>query len=271
MTVRAGEGWLEMAAQIAEEFVAEFCGGSETVEDILYARIVALVTPFEDGVQEGLEQAAMHWPIGELGTLTDFRCSCGATLDSEPDSASRIAAWKIHIRNLATSKGQPTESTPVIRCRSCGGTLMYVETVEGYEVIHACKDGKQVREMFASECERGRRDRVTPKMMSEVFAQSVNATDSGHEHLYDHRIAAELLNKMLAATSGTPAEHNPARAPHNKFASLWCDACPRPASGTPAARTEIFSKANRLAKATNQVVGEKHDLYVTLEQLMEIL
>ena len=38
----------------------------------------------------------------------------------------------------------------------------------------------------------------------------------------------------LAATSGTPAEHNPARAPHNKFASLWCDACPRPTSGTPA-------------------------------------
>jgi hypothetical protein len=115
-------------------------------------------------------------------------------------------------------------------------------------------------------------------------------------------------------TSGTPAEHDPARAPHNKFASLWCDACPRPTSGTPAPqeaskceksanvkssaparqitsgartrsvdaesekhngtpapRTEIFSKANRLAKATNQVVGEKHDLYVTLEQLMEIL
>src|SRR5258708_39042106 len=41
--------------------------------------------------------------------------------------------------------------------------------------------------------------RVTPKMMSDVFAQSVNNTDPEHEHLYDHRIAAELLNKLLAA------------------------------------------------------------------------
>jgi len=46
---------------------------------------------------------------------------------------------------------------------------------------------------------------VTPKMMSEVFAASVTNTDPEHEHLYDHRIAAELLNKMLASPpSGEP-------------------------------------------------------------------
>src|ERR1700689_4964210 len=31
--------------QIAHDFVAEFCGGSETVEDILYARLSALAAP----------------------------------------------------------------------------------------------------------------------------------------------------------------------------------------------------------------------------------
>ena len=38
--------------------------------------------------------------------------------------------------------------TLIIRCRDCSGSLMYEETSEGYEVIHSCKDGKQVREMF---------------------------------------------------------------------------------------------------------------------------
>jgi hypothetical protein len=38
-----------------------------------------------------------------------------------------------------------------------------------------------------------------------------------------------------------PAEHDPARAPHAKFASLWCDACPRPASSTTNVR-EAFEK-----------------------------
>jgi hypothetical protein len=48
------------------------------------------------------------------------------------------------------------------------------------------------------------------------------------------RAEANLKSLVRAATSGTPVEHDPARAPHNKFPSLWCDACPRPTSGKPA-------------------------------------
>jgi len=40
---------------------------------------------------------------------------------------------------------------------------------------------------------------VTPQMMSEVFAKSINNTDPEHDHLYDHRIAAAELNRLLAA------------------------------------------------------------------------
>jgi hypothetical protein len=49
---------------------------------------------------------------------------------------------------------------------------------------------------------------VTPEMMSEVFAQSVHRrNDPNHQHIYDHRTAAELLNKMLrAAASGKGSE-----------------------------------------------------------------
>lgn len=36
----------------------------------------------------------------------------------------------------------------LIRCHDCGGTLVYKETAEGYEVFHSCKDGKQVREIL---------------------------------------------------------------------------------------------------------------------------
>src|SRR5271170_4951630 len=49
------------------------------------------------------------------------------------------------------------EMDAIIRCRDCGGTLMYVETPEGYEVIHSCKDGKQVREMFRAALAEARR------------------------------------------------------------------------------------------------------------------
>jgi hypothetical protein len=36
---------------------------------------------------------------------------------------------------------------PTIRCRDCGSTLMYEKIGGGYEVIHSCHAGKQVREM----------------------------------------------------------------------------------------------------------------------------
>lgn len=38
----------------------------------------------------------------------------------------------------------------LIRCNDCKGTLIYKKTDEGYEVFHSCKDGNQVREMFAA-------------------------------------------------------------------------------------------------------------------------
>lgn len=34
---------------------------------------------------------------------------------------------------------------------------------------------------------------------------------------------------------------------------------------------DVYTSAVRLARATDQTVGEKHDLYVTLEQLESIL
>ena len=85
-----------------------------------------------------------------------------------------------------------------------------------------------------SEYERGRRD--TFEEVRLYFQQSF---------MYDEKLTIERFCGFIAKLAAT--------------------------SGTPAPRAEIFSKANRLAKATNQVVGEKHDLYVTLEQLMEIL
>jgi hypothetical protein len=38
----------------------------------------------------------------------------------------------------------------LIRCHDCGGTLIYKETAEGYEVFHSCHAGAQVREMVAA-------------------------------------------------------------------------------------------------------------------------
>lgn len=48
-----------------------------------------------------LEEAAQHWPIGELGTLEDFRCSCGALINSGgAEQYQRRTAWQHHIRSL---------------------------------------------------------------------------------------------------------------------------------------------------------------------------
>lgn len=44
---------------------------------------------------------------------------------------------------------------------------------------------------------------ITPKAMSEIFAKSVNNTDKDHPHLYDHRIAADLVNAFLRETRKT--------------------------------------------------------------------
>jgi hypothetical protein len=49
--------------------------------------------------QEAYEDAAQHWPVGELGDLPDFLCSCGVHLLGKSQEA-RLEAWKLHIRSL---------------------------------------------------------------------------------------------------------------------------------------------------------------------------
>jgi|SRR5882757_50500 len=58
--------------------------------------------------QKTLAFAAEHWPIGELGQFTNFRCSCGAVLQGVTQY-TRIISWKEHIRNLNIQ--QASEST----------------------------------------------------------------------------------------------------------------------------------------------------------------
>ena len=79
-------------------------------------------------------------------------------------------------------------------------------------------------------------------------------------------------NKYLA--HGTPAEHNPARAPHNKFASLWCDACPRPTSGRPApqdAAMKVAWQADKIMDLCDEHAdeGQIQAARFTLERLLE--
>ena len=40
---------------------------------------------------------------------------------------------------------------------------------------------------------------------------------------------------------------------------------------TETALEEVYFKASALARNTHQVVGEKRDMYITLEQLMDLL
>lgn len=47
---------------------------------------------------------------------------------------------------------------------------------------------------------------ITPQMMSGVFAKSVNNTDPEHDHVYDHRIAAAEINKLLGVEAQASSE-----------------------------------------------------------------
>jgi hypothetical protein len=61
-------------------------------------------------------------------------------------------------RDAARQASQPQASgEPIIHCRSCGGTLMWEKTADGFEVIHSCHAGKQVREMVDAAFQRGAR------------------------------------------------------------------------------------------------------------------
>jgi hypothetical protein len=65
-----------------------------------------LAAEFQRLREEMKAQCASHWPIGELGDLQDFRCSCGAVLICNPTQDERIAAWKSHIRAALRLQGQ---------------------------------------------------------------------------------------------------------------------------------------------------------------------
>ena len=66
---------------------------------------------------------------------------------------------------------------------------MWEKTVEGYEVIHSCKDGKQVREMFAEQQDRrtlltglrGLRERLAFALNEHVNAWIVDGKTICHQ------------------------------------------------------------------------------------------
>ena len=165
------------------------------------------------------------------------------------------------------AKGQPAESTRegfekwwAIYSKS---VAYHDEHYIDHELI--ANAGWQAR--GASEYERGRRDGL------EKSAKDSGTAQAWGEHIgFKIGLATAAQHKYSHGRNGCQcscgAYFNFNRAEIDWPAHIIALAA---TSGTPAPRAEIFSKANRLAKATNQVVGEKHDLYVTLEQLMEIL
>lgn len=69
-----------------------------------------------------------------------------------------------------------------------------------------CNALKMTQQLYDAGCAANGTQRVTPEMMSEIFAQSIQRRNRDHPHWYDHRIAAELLNKRLAAPSVAPEQ-----------------------------------------------------------------
>jgi hypothetical protein len=63
---------------------------------------------------------------------------------------------------------------------------------------------------------------VTSKMMSKVFAETVNNANPAHEHIYDHRLGAKILNRLLAAA---PAQPSGAQGPGGKGPLSLYKAC----------------------------------------------
>lgn len=78
------------------------CGCGEVDHDVHYSNACVACEERDAAVAAAIDRVAEHWPVGELGTLTDFRCSCGATLEGSAQN-DRIASWKEHIRSLITA------------------------------------------------------------------------------------------------------------------------------------------------------------------------
>jgi len=89
----------------------------------------------------------------------------------DEDSVFLRDAAEAHIRELLAAAPQPTlesgEPQLIIRCRDCGGTQLWEKTAEGYETIHSCHDGKQVRDMVEAAEQRGAQE------MAEKAAQHI--------------------------------------------------------------------------------------------------
>jgi hypothetical protein len=81
----------------------------------------------------------------ELTALEQDIDKLGATALRIADERNRYKADAERLQNELDAIIEP-----VIRCRDCGGLLMWEKTTEGYEVIHSCHAGKQVREMIAA-------------------------------------------------------------------------------------------------------------------------
>ena len=92
------------ATERAREWITENSITND-VGQTLRSDIDSLAAMFQRVEREALDRASQHWPIGELGTLTDFRCSCGATLLGV-SSEERIVAWKKHIAELEAGHGR---------------------------------------------------------------------------------------------------------------------------------------------------------------------
>ncbi len=149
----------------------------------------------------------------------------------------------------AGAASHPLQDKPPADCPKCGGELSEKGGHGAWCPKETCKWGWETEmdgspllppkgASSTSEYERGRRDmeklRDEWARRAKEFMALATKGDALWERSLTYTTVVEEVDALLAATSGTPAEHNPARAPHNKFASLWCDACPRPALGTPA-------------------------------------
>jgi hypothetical protein len=91
------------------------------------------------------------------------------------------------------------------------------------------------------------RPQLSAEEVSEVFAKTVNNTDPEHQHIYDHRLAAELLNRLLTGEAekglGMAAGQAMVEGVHKGIAGVgerccdstcWCGGMPAAASGAPA-------------------------------------
>jgi hypothetical protein len=126
----------------------------------------------------------------------------------ESETMDRLIAEAL----LAAHSPDEKEQEVLGRCNyyfggDCGGNRC--QLMEGHQEGHLWEAGKEQEVLGQGSPVTDKTAElplVTPQMMSKVFAKSINRKDPEHEHIYDHRIAADELNKLLALA--TPA-HSP--------------------------------------------------------------